>query len=70
MHACMRACAYMCVKAHASAFTHIRVCLCVHLCTQVCVHAHVRVCGGGCMHMREECACVVSVPASSPPWRP
>ena len=49
MHACMRACAYMCVKAHASAFTHIRVCLCVHLCTQVCVHVCVRV--QGCVHV-------------------
>jgi len=27
---------------------------------QGCVHAH----------MREECACVVSDPASSPPWKP
>ena len=62
--------------------THVRVCLRVHLCTQVCVHvcarvqgcvhAHVRACGGGCMHifLREECACAVSGPASSPPWKP
>ena len=35
--------------------------------TYVCV----RVCTGWVhAHMREECACAVSVPASSPPWKP
>ena len=49
MHACMYACAC----------THM--CVCVHVCAHVqgCVHAHVRACGGGCMHVcvSEECVC-------------
>ena len=44
----------------------MRVHVCVRL--QGCVNADVRACGGGCMHICvEECACVVSGPASSPP---
>ena len=46
----------------------------MHACVRVqgCVNADVRACGGGCMHifLREECACAVSGPASSPPWKP
>jgi len=80
MVVCMRGCVH--VRVRARTFTHICVCLRVHLCTQVCVHAcarvqgcvnaDVRACGGGWMHIcaSEECACAVSVPASSPPYKP
>ena len=58
MHACMRACLHVCASVHTG------------LCACMCARAGVRACtcaGVGDAHMREECACVVSGPASSPP---
>jgi hypothetical protein len=60
MHACMRACLHVCASVHTG------------LCACMCARAGVRACtcaGVGDAHMREECACVVSVLASSPPWK-
>jgi hypothetical protein len=67
--ACMYLYAPMCVLACASVHTGLRACMCARAGV---LHAHVRACGGGCMHIREreECAYAVSVPASSPPWKP
>ena len=54
-------CVFVCASVHTG---------CVRVCVRLqgCVNADVRACGGGCMHICvEECAHVVSGPASSPP---
>ena len=80
MHACMCACTYMCKCAcmYLFASTCVFVCASVHtgLRAYMCALAWVHECRCARMrgwvhaHMREECACVVSDPASSPPWKP
>jgi len=84
MHACMcvSVCVRVCkrVRVHVPLRTYLCVCVCIchtglRACiarVQGCVHAHVRACWGGCMHIcvKEECTCAVSIPASSPLWKP
>jgi len=80
MHACMCACLYMCkcacmylfartcVIMCASVHTGLRACMCALAGVRECRCARMR--GWVHAHMREECACVVSDPASYPPWKP
>jgi len=79
MHACMYACIHVCKHAcmYLNARTCVFVCASVHTGLRACVCARAGVCacmctraGVGSCTTREECACVVSVPASSPPWKP
>jgi len=60
VYTCARACTIVCcvyIWVHKYACTYVCMCACV----QGCVHTYVREC---------ESACAVSVPASSPPWKP
>jgi len=56
------------VFACASVHTGLRACMCVRAGMRACTCARMQ----GWVHanMHEECACVVSIPASSPPWKP
>ena len=66
----MHACVYVCVSEHVRLCVrvrmHVPLCVCVCICAHRCACTYVSVCGGWV----NENACVVSVPASSPPWKP
>ena len=53
MHACVRAHAYVCMRAcvgaRMCACAHVCVCACAVSCTYMRVHVHACACGGGCL---------------------
>ena len=59
-----RTCVFVCASVH----TGLRACMCAREGVRACTSVRMR--GWVHAHMREECACAVSVPESFSPWKP